>query len=85
MKKIFVIFIVFGIISCIPNPETKEGEKIGTFSGIIENGDFSDEIFFEIETDSINFKVFFTSIEQNANRIPFQNVEVSGDSINFKL
>lgn len=85
MKKILVIFIAFGIFSCMPNPENKEGIKTGTFSGIIENGNFSDEILFEIETDSINFKVFFTSIEQNANRIPLQNVEVSGDSINFEL
>jgi len=63
MKKIFVIFIAFGIFSCMPNPETKGGEKTGTFSGIIENGNFSDEILLKIETDSINFKVFFTSID----------------------
>jgi len=47
----------------MPNHETNKGEKTGTFSGIIENGNFSDEILFEIETDSINFKVFFTSID----------------------
>ena len=85
MKKIFIIFIAFGMFSCVPKPETNEGEKIGSFSGIIKNGNFSDKILFEIESDSINFKVFFSSIEQNANRIPFQNVEVSGDSINFRL
>ncbi|MCJ8164802.1 prolyl oligopeptidase family serine peptidase [Pontibacter sp. E15-1] len=85
MKNIFVIFIAFAIFSCKRNPETNEGEKKGNYSGIIEYGNFSDKILFEIESDSINFKVFFTSLEQNANRIPLQNIEVSGDSINFKL
>ena len=85
MKKIFIIFIALGIFSCKPNSQTNKGEKTGNYNGVIEYGNFSDTILFEIESDSINFKVFFTSLEQNANRIPFQNVEVSGDSINFKL
>ncbi|ULC60441.1 prolyl oligopeptidase family serine peptidase [Flaviramulus sp. BrNp1-15] len=85
MKKKLIIFIAFGIFSCKPNPETKVSNKTGDFRGIIEYGNFSDKILFEIESDSINFKAFFTSLEQNANRIPFQNVEVSDDSINFKL
>ncbi len=85
MKKIFAIFLAFGIFSCKPNPDFNKGDQTGNFSGLIEYGDFSDKILFEIESDSVNFKVFFTSLAQNANRIPFQNVEVSGDSINFKL
>ena len=39
----------------------------------------------EIEKDSTNYKVFFTSLEQNANRIPLQQINAIGDSINFKL
>ncbi len=85
MKRIFIIFIAFGIFSCNPTSKIKEGNKTGNFSGMIEYGNFSDKILFEIESDSTNFKVFFTSLEQNANRIPFQNIEVSGDSISFKL
>jgi predicted esterase len=85
MKRIFVIFIALGIGSCRSNPEMNEGEKTGTYRGIFEHGNFSDNIVFEIESDSTNLKVFFTSLEQNANRIPLQNVEVNGDSINFKL
>ena len=85
MKTIFAIIIAFGIISCKPNPAVNIGDQTGNFSGLIEYGNFSDKILFEIESDSVNFKVFFTSLAQNANRIPFQNVEVSGDSINFKL
>lgn len=85
MKRIFVIFIALGIWSCSSNPEMNHGEKAGTYVGIFEHGNFSDNICFEIESDSANLKVFFTSLEQNANRIPVQNVAVNGDSINFKL
>jgi dipeptidyl aminopeptidase/acylaminoacyl peptidase len=85
MKGIILVLIVFGIFSCNPTSKIKEGNKTGNFSGMIEYGNFSDKILFEIESDSTNFKVFFTSLEQNANRIPFQNIEVSGDSISFKL
>ncbi|MBD1261535.1 alpha/beta hydrolase [Maribacter polysiphoniae] len=83
--KILVLFITFGICSCMPNPKTNEGEKTGSFSGRIEKGNFSDEILFEIESDTSNFQVFFTSIAQNANRIPLQHVEINGDSIQFML
>ncbi len=63
----------------------KKDEKTGNFSGLFKHGNFSDKILFEIEQDSVSFNVFFTSLGQNANRIPFQNVEVNGDSINFRL
>ncbi|MFD1316734.1 alpha/beta hydrolase family protein [Namhaeicola litoreus] len=85
MNRIIVIFILFGILSCNPNSEIKKNEKTGSFNGTFKHGNFSDKILFEIEYDSLSFNVFFTSLEQNANRIPFQNVEVNGDSINFKL
>lgn len=77
--------MLFGMFSCSPNLEIKAGEKPGGFSGLFKHGNFSDKILFEIEQDSVNFNVFFSSLEQNANRIPLQNVEVNGDSINFKL
>jgi len=85
MKKIFVIFIAFGIFACKPNVKTNKGEKTGNYSGTIKYGNFSDEILLKVEGDSNNITVLFTSLEQNANRIPFQDVEVNGDSINFKL
>lgn len=84
MKSI-IIFITFVMSSCNSNLEIKKDEKTGNFSGVFKHGNFSDKILFEIEQDSVSFNVFFTSLEQNANRIPFQNVEVKGDSINFKL
>ncbi len=77
--------MVFGMFSCNPNSEIKNDEKTGNFSGIFKHGNFSDKILFEIERDSVSFNVFFTSLEQNANRIPFHNVEANGDSINFEL
>jgi len=85
MKRIIIIFIAFGIFSCNPNKEIKKGIKTGTFSGVIKHGNFSDKICFEIEQDTASFKVFFTSLGQNANRIPFQGIVLSGDSISFKL
>ncbi len=85
MKGIILVLIVFGIFSCNPNSEIKKDKKTGNFRGVFKHGNFSDQILFEIDRDSVNFNVFFTSLEQNANRIPFQNVEVNGDSINFKL
>ena len=85
MKRIIIIFITFGIFSCNSNKNIKEGIKTGNFSGVFKYGNFSDKISFEIEQDSASFKVYFTSLEQNANRIPCQGITVSGDSINFKL
>lgn len=85
MKRIIIIFIAFGIFSCSSNKEINNGDKTGNYSGVFEHGNFSDKISFEIEQDSASFKVFFTSLEQNANRIPFQSIESKDDSINFKL
>ena len=85
MKRIIIIIIAFGIFSCTSNTEIKVGDKTGNFSGVIERGNFSDKIRFEIEQDSSGFEVYFTSLGQNAVRIPFQGVEASDDSINFKL
>ncbi|MUP38536.1 hypothetical protein GNY23_11990 [Labilibaculum sp. 44] len=85
MRRIIIIFIAFGIFSCNPNKEIKKGDKTGNYSGVIKHGNFFDKILFEIEQDSASFKVFFTSLEQNANRIPFQGIVLSGDSISFKL
>jgi len=85
MKRSIIILIVLGMFSCKDNSEIKIGKKTGNFSGVFEQGNFSDKILFQIEQDSLSFNVFFSSLEQNANRIPLQNVVVSGDSIDFKL
>ena len=85
MKRIIIIFVALGLLSCAQKSEITTGEKSGTFSGIIEHGNFSDKILIEIEQDSTHVNVYFSSLEQNANRIPFQGIEVNGDSISFNL
>ncbi|MBO0322770.1 hypothetical protein J0X14_10715 [Muricauda sp. CAU 1633] len=79
--RIIIFLIAFALFSC----DSKIREKTGNFTGTFEHGNFSDEIQFEVNQDSTGYQVFFTSLEQNANRIPFQGVEVSNDSINFRL
>ncbi|MGB5437826.1 MAG: prolyl oligopeptidase family serine peptidase, partial [Maribacter sp.] len=59
--------------------------KEGVYSGIFRHGNFSDTISFEIKKDSTDWKVFFTSLEQNEFQIPLHNAQVRGDSIRFML
>ncbi|KAB7530068.1 hypothetical protein F8C76_00675 [Flagellimonas olearia] len=61
MKRILITFMAFGMLSCNPNRQIKERIKTGNFIGIIKNGNFSDNIGFIIEKDSVSFKVFLTS------------------------
>ncbi|MGB5553451.1 MAG: prolyl oligopeptidase family serine peptidase, partial [Flavobacteriaceae bacterium] len=85
MKKFALLFITVMIVSSCLQQKAKEAGKEGTFSGIFSHGNFSDGISFEIKKDSTDWKVFFTSLEQNAFQIPVRNVQVSGDSIHFML
>ena len=70
--------------SCLQQ-EMKEFDKEGIYSGVFSHGNFSDAISFEIQKDSTDWKVFFTSLEQNAFQIPARNIVVEGDSIHFML
>ena len=79
----FVFIIIF--VSCKQQLQKDNFEKSGVFTGVFSYGNFTDKIQFEIEKDSSNYLVYFTSLEQNANRIPLQQINVVGDSINFKL
>ena len=85
LNLLFSIVLILMLASCKqanqPINTSKEGHYIGTFS----YGNFTDNIIFEVERDSSNYQVFFTSLEQNANRIPLQQISVVEDSINFKL
>ncbi len=85
MKKYALLLITVMIVStCLPQ-EIKKVVKEGIYSGIFSYGNFSDKISFEIKKDSTNWKVLFTSLEQNAYQIPLRNVQISSDSINFML
>ena len=85
MKRLVLMFFSLVLLSCSTQVNTGANEKSGSFSGIFKHGNFSDKINFQIEEDTASFKVYFTSLEQNANRIPLQGVEVLGDSISFHL
>ncbi|MGB5437041.1 MAG: CocE/NonD family hydrolase, partial [Maribacter sp.] len=85
MKKYALLLITVMFASSCLQQETKKVGKEGTYSGIFNHGNFSDAISFEIKKDSTEWKVFFTSLEQNAFQIPARNVQVSGDSIHFML
>ncbi len=85
MKKIalFLVTVMFAF-SCVAQ-ETKKVGKEGTYSGNFKHGNFSDTISFEIKKDSSDWKVSFTSLEQNAFQIPLRNVQANSDSIHFML
>jgi predicted esterase len=85
MKIFSILFIAASLVSCGPKSKEKEADKPGIFSGVFTHGNFSDIISFEIQKDSADWKVFFTSLEQNAVRIPAQQVKINEDSINFVL
>ena len=83
MRKYLYLILTLSIISCTTKPELSD--RSGIYSGLFKKGSFADSIVFELEQDSTQWKVYFTSLEQNANRIPFRELEVKEDSINFKL
>ncbi|MEP0132786.1 MAG: CocE/NonD family hydrolase [Eudoraea sp.] len=83
MRKYLYLILTLSIISCTTKPELSD--RSGIYSGLFEKGNFADSIVIELEQDSIQWKAYFTSLEQNANRIPFRELEVKEDSINFKL
>lgn len=83
MRKYLYLILILLIISCTTKPELSD--RSGIYSGLFKKGNFADSIVFDLEQDSTQWKVYFTSLEQNANRIPFRELEVKNDSINFKL
>ena len=83
MRKYLYLILILSIISCTTKPELSD--RSGIYSGLFKKGSFADSIVFELEQDSTQWKVYFTSLEQNANRIPFRELDVKDDSINFKL
>ncbi|MCJ7466476.1 MAG: hypothetical protein MUO53_07265 [Maribacter sp.] len=85
MNKIILLLMTLMFASSCLQQETKEVGKEGIFSGIFSHGNFSDAISFQVKKDSTEWKVFFTSLEQNAFQIPARNIIVHADSINFIL
>lgn len=84
MKYIFSLIIAIVFLACNPE-QAGEFERTGNYKGVFTYGNFSDTINLNIEKDSAGYHVFFSSLAQNANRIPFREVIINGDSINFML
>lgn len=57
----------------------------GTYSGFFSYNEFEVDLEFEIKHSEGVFEVFFTSVGQNAYKIPTRNVVVDGNSISFTL
>lgn len=85
MNKVFCALLIFSFAQsgCSPGKEARGIE--GTFEGVFKYRNFQVDLSFEIEKDSITPRVYFTSLEQNAYRIPTHSVSVSGDSLRFVL
>ncbi|MCB0661834.1 MAG: prolyl oligopeptidase family serine peptidase [Saprospiraceae bacterium] len=82
---ILISIFTIGIVACNEPKSEQENERTGNYVGNFKHGDFSDEIQITIEKDSTGYLAFFSSLAQNANRIPLQSVMVVEDSINFHL
>jgi dipeptidyl aminopeptidase/acylaminoacyl peptidase len=85
MKRISILLFTLGLFSCSTTEKAEEVDNSGSYSGVFKHGNFSDTLNFQIEQDTNGIRVFFTSLAQNANRIPMQGIEASDDSINFHL
>ncbi len=83
-KQAFVLPIIVFLFGCQDNPTHKK-DFVGFYEGEFTHGNFSTPIQIEIEKDSLDFKVYFTSVDQNAYRIPTSNVKSNADSIYFEL
>ncbi|MFY0671939.1 MAG: prolyl oligopeptidase family serine peptidase [Bacteroidia bacterium] len=90
MPKAFLPIAFIAVLSvlfsgCNSKKDAQKDDNLGTFIGTIEYGNFSDEITIDIEKDSLGLKAYFTSLGQNAYKIPFQDVTQNGDTISFSL
>lgn len=84
MNRIYTPLVVFGILllSCT----TAVNNNIeGTYSGVFNHDSFQINLRFDVESDSLGYHVFFTSLEQNALRIPTRNASILNDSLKFTL
>jgi dipeptidyl aminopeptidase/acylaminoacyl peptidase len=83
-KRVFVLITLALTIGCQSKFSNKK-DFVGVYEGNFTHGNFSTPIQIEIEKDSLNYLVYFTSPDQNAYRIPTSNVSQKGDSIYFEL
>lgn len=80
--KAFILVILTLVFGC---NHSSEYDFVGIYEGDFTHGNFSKPIQIEIEKDSLDYKVYFTSPAQNAYEIPTSNVRRINDSIFFEV
>ncbi|MEP2993301.1 MAG: prolyl oligopeptidase family serine peptidase [Gilvibacter sp.] len=85
MKTIFLLLISLFLVTCDRDTTVVDSAVKNSYVGAFVYRNFNDQIRFDIEQDTAEYRVFFTSLAQNANRIPLQVVTAKGDSLNFTL
>jgi len=84
MNRIYTSLAVFCILLLSCNTPVNNNIE-GSYSGAFKHKSFQIDLRFDLESDSLGYNVFFTSLEQNALRIPTRNVSVLKDSLKFTL
>lgn len=79
------LFMAFGFTLGCQNNHPNKNAFVGFYEGDFTHGNFTAPMQIEIEKDTLNYRVYFTSPDQNAYRIPTSNVSQKGDSICFEL
>ncbi len=74
MRKYFYLILTLSIVSCSINRSQKHLTAVVYYSGLFKKGSFEDSIVFELEQDSTQWKVYFTSLEQNANEFHLESL-----------
>jgi len=85
MNRIYTFFALFCILLLSCNTLDNNNNIEGTYSGVFKHESFQIDLRIDLESDSLGYNVFFTSLEQNALRIPTKNVSVINDSLKFTL
>ncbi|RIV71951.1 alpha/beta hydrolase family protein [Flagellimonas aequoris] len=83
-KKTLILAMLLLAIGCWADHSDEKG-LAGIYEGMFAHGNFSTPIQIEIKKDSLDYKVYFTSPDQNAYGIPTSQVKKMGDSISFEL
>lgn len=88
--KTFVFWLHFCIValcafSCSITHKVKEEPLVGHWQGECKFGNTSIEFAIDFIKEDRGYTATYSSDDQRALHIPFQNVQVSGDSVHFEL
>ncbi len=80
-----VIYLLIWLLMGCTGTLKEESDRSGAFVADFTHGNFSDQIRIDLEQDTAGAQAYFTSLAQNAVRIPFREVRTTGDSVFFQL